>query len=350
MLSTTHTAMPALSSFERKLNKHATTFLIGGLFLSLSVLFYFAFCSLPCDDVTSGLSRADLRDAQNKAFWNRNILAPSRDLVYPEVVFIMSAPDNLMGRDTIRETWAKDLPNTVLLRFIIGTGSLSTQQHSNIHRENFIHSDLLLLKSVNDSYGTLTLKLLESFKWLDRHVEFTHLIKADEDSFVRVDRLAYELQKKPKERFYWGFFDGRAHVKKAGKWAEADWILCDRYLPYALGGGYVLSSDLVHYVSSNSKFLKLFNSEDVSLGTWLGPLDIKRSHDTRFDTEYKSRGCKNSNLIMHKQTLLQMRELHNNLLKMGQLCSKEVEYRKSYVYNWNALPSQCCKRPQEVTS
>lgn len=53
---------------------------------------------------------------------------------------------------------------------------------------------------------------------------------------------------------------------------------------------------------------------------------------------------------MHKQTLLQMRELHNNLLKMGQLCSKEVEYRKSYVYNWNALPSQCCKRPQEVTS
>ncbi|XP_061197748.1 metabotropic glutamate receptor-like [Saccostrea echinata] len=276
-------------SVERKLNKHATTILIGGLFLSMSLLFYLAFCSMPCDDPTYGISRSDLRDAQNKAFWNGHILAPSRDLSFPQVVLVMSAPDNLMGRDTIRETWARDLPKTTLLRFVIGTGSLSAQQHSNTHRENFIHSDLLLLKSVNDSYETLTLKLLESFKWLDRHVEFTHLIKADEDSFVRVDRLAYELQKKPKERFYWGFFDGRAHVKKAGKWAEKEWILCDRYLPYALGGGYVLSADLVHYVSSNSKYLKLFNSEDVSLGAWLGPLDIKRSHDARFDTEYKSR-------------------------------------------------------------
>lgn len=337
-------------SLERKLNKHATTVLIGGLFLSMSLLFYLSFCSMPCDDPTYGISREELRHAQNKAFWNGHILSPSRDLTFPLVVLVMSAPNSLMGRDTIRETWARDLPETVLLRFVIGSGSLLAEQRSSIDRENFIHSDLLLLKSVNDSYGTLTLKLLESFKWLDRHAEFTHLIKADEDSFVRVDRLAYELQKKPKERFYWGFFDGRAHVKKAGKWAEKEWILCDRYLPYALGGGYVISSDLVHYVSSNSKYLKSFNSEDVSLGAWLGPLDIKRSHDTRFDTEYKSRGCKNNNLIMHKQSPLQMRELYNNLHKMNQLCSQEVEYRKSYVYNWYVLPSQCCKRPQDIAT
>ena len=40
---------------------------------------------------------------------------------------------------------------------------------------------------------------------------------------------------------YWGFFDGRAPVMKKGKWAEKDYKLCDKYIPYALGGGYVLS-------------------------------------------------------------------------------------------------------------
>jgi galactosylxylosylprotein 3-beta-galactosyltransferase len=40
---------------------------------------------------------------------------------------------------------------------------------------------------------------------------------------------------------YWGFFDGRAPVQIQGKWAEKDYKICDRYLPYALGGGYVLS-------------------------------------------------------------------------------------------------------------
>ena len=45
---------------------------------------------------------------------------------------------------------------------------------------------------------------------------------------------------------YWGFFDGRAPVQKQGKWAQKDYHLCDRYLPYAVGGGYVLSQVIIH--------------------------------------------------------------------------------------------------------
>lgn len=89
-------------------------------------------------------------------------------------------------------------------------------------------------------------------------------------------------------------------MKKIGKWVEVDWIFCDRYFSYVLGGGYVFFFDFVYYVFFNSKFLKFFNSEDVFLGIWLGLLDIKRLYDIRFDIEYKSRGCKNSNLIMYK--------------------------------------------------
>lgn len=40
-----------------------------------------------------------------------------------------------------------------------------------------------------------------------------------------------------------------------GKWQEKDWFLCDNYLPYALGGGYVISRSIVDYVGRNADIL-----------------------------------------------------------------------------------------------
>jgi galactosylxylosylprotein 3-beta-galactosyltransferase len=62
----------------------------------------------------------------------------------------------------------------------------------------------------------------------------------------RIPEVIDELHNTNYEKsLYWGFFDGRAPVQKSGKWQETNYVLCDRYLPYALGGGYVLSHDLV---------------------------------------------------------------------------------------------------------
>ncbi|KAH3827040.1 hypothetical protein DPMN_128968 [Dreissena polymorpha] len=169
-------------------------------------------------------------------------------------------------------------------------------------------------------------------------------MKVDEDSFVRVDKVSDELLSKPQERLYWGFFDGRAHVKKSGKWEERDYVLCDRYLPYALGGGYVLSKDLITYVAENSHLFSIFKSEDASLGTWLGPLNIHRSHDTNFDTEFVSRGCFNSYIVTHKKSPDDLKELQNNMIKLGQLCTQEKRTRLSYEYDWTVSPTKCCER------
>ncbi|KAK3097756.1 hypothetical protein FSP39_012856 [Pinctada imbricata] len=336
--------MRSSPSLERKLNKHATTILIGGIFLSFSLIMYLTLCNMPCEDNTYGILHNDLKEAQNQAFWKKHILAPARSVTAVLFIVIMSAPKNLQRRDTIRETWGKNLPKTVKLQFVIGHEGLDRETKEEIARENLIHHDVLPLENLIDSYANLTLKLLETLKWVDRMVDFQYFLKADEDTLIRVDKILLEVQKLPSERLYWGFFDGRAHVKKAGKWVEKNWVLCDRYLPYAVGGGYVISNDLVHYIASNWKLLRLYNSEDVTLGAWLAPLDIERRHDTRFDTEYKSRGCRNSYLITHKHTDLQIHQLYNNILNSGQLCTKEFQVRNSYIYNWNVLPSNCCIR------
>ncbi|XP_016076758.1 PREDICTED: beta-1,3-galactosyltransferase 6 [Miniopterus natalensis] len=154
--------------------------------------------------------------------------------------------------------------------------------------------------------------------------------------------------RKSVEKTLRGFFSGRGRVKPGGRWREAAWQLCDYYLPYALGGGYVLSADLVRYLRLSREYLRAWHSEDVSVGAWLAPVDVQREHDPRFDTEYKSRGCSNQYLVTHKQSLEDMLEKHQTLTREGRLCKQEVQLRLSYVYDWSAPPSQCCQRKEGI--
>lgn len=165
---------------------------------------------------------------------------------------------------------------------------------------------------------------------------------------MRLDVLVEELRAKEPRRLYWGFFSGRGRVKSGGKWKESAWVLCDYYLPYALGGGYVISADLVRYLRLSRDYLNLWQSEDVSLGVWLAPIDVKRVHDPRFDTEYKSRGCNNKYIVTHKQSIEDMLEKHQTLAKEGKLCKEEVKLRLSYMYDWGVPPSQCCQRKDGI--
>ena len=85
------------------------------------------------------------------------------------------------------------------------------------------------------------------------------MFQCDDDTYIRLPEVIDELHHTNYEsNLYWGFFDGRAPVQKSGKWQETNYVLCDRYLPYALGGGYVLSHDLVKLQ------LKLTNKNDIA--------------------------------------------------------------------------------------
>lgn len=285
-----------------------------------------------------------LRDGR-ASHGEENFLVSSRPFSAFLVVLVLANPRSEDGRNVLRETWLATIPKNVLVRFAVGMKDLPVSSREALERENTVHQDLLMLDDLAESYQTLSSKLLRTFEWIHTNVDFHFLLKVDEDSYTRLDKIIRELEtSKPQNKLYWGFFDGRAHVKTKGKWVEKSWNLCDRYLPYALGGGYIISSDLVHYVAENSKLLRTFLSEDVSLGLWLAPLEINRIHDPRFNTEFISRGCKNSYLITHKQSSLQMRELHQSLTATGKLCPQEFRVRKSYVYNWNVLPTMCCIR------
>ncbi|XP_015792046.1 beta-1,3-galactosyltransferase 6 [Tetranychus urticae] len=263
------------------------------------------------------------------------------------LILIMSAPGYKDRRDAIRQTWVNLIDDRLIkYYFVIGThaGSKLVLEHLRKEQEDF--KDIIIFPHIDDSYSTLSQKLLESLKWTYSRFNYKFVLKIDDDSFVRVDALYDELKTKKSDHrtLYWGYFDGDAPVKRQGKWTEDNWFLCDKYLPYALGGGYVISSSLVKYIVTNSHLLSLYHNEDVNMGVWLASLNITRQHDPRFDTEYKSRGCSNNFLVSHRQNINDMREKYDNLKQFGVLCKSQVMLRKAYFYNWKVAPSSCCYR------
>jgi len=263
------------------------------------------------------------------------------------LVIITTSPNDVLVRTTIRKTWLRlstKTPSMFRHIFPIGFKNLSSNTSNDLYIEKREFGDIVPLHNLIDSYNKLSSKTALSISYAVENYEFKYLLKVDGDSFVRLGSLLKSLRDIEHKRLYWGFLDGRARPLRKGKWKEPEWILCDRYLPYQLGGGYVLAYSLAHYIHQNLPLLKFYRSEDVSVGAWLAGLDIKYIHDPRFDTEFTSRGCHNEYLITHKKSVNEMISLFRTIQDTGDLCNQEFRIRPSYVYDFSVPASECCRR------
>lgn len=246
----------------------------------------------------------------------------------------------------------------ILHYFAVSTAALPQEEHSILLRENEAHKDLLLLNDLYDSYANLTRKVLRCLEALDNMPSFKYLLKVDDDTYVKLDFLLEELMAFdrivsqqttsltfPRPELYWGYFNGRANIQRSGQWKETNFHLSDRYLPYALGGGYVISRKLVGLLALNARFLSTFVSEDMSMGVWLSPYrNVYRKHDVRFDTAYIPRKCRRHHIVLHKRSVANMNDLHNGFLcTFKRANDTSIRRPKEYFYDWNRTPMQCCE-------
>ena len=148
------------------------------------------------------------------------------------VIVIISHPENLERRNVIRQTWLnikdRSIRKDVLPLFVVGNENLSELVAKNLEEETSSNKDVLVLP-IQETYNSLTQKVLASLVQIERNVKYSFLLKVDDDSFVNLPVMVEELRNSNyKKELYWGFFDGRAPIQKKGKWAEGDYVLCDR--------------------------------------------------------------------------------------------------------------------------
>ena len=228
----------------------------------------------------------------------------------------------------------------------MGGQDVSSSILEKLQKESELYRDILILPDVTDSLTTLTQRTIRGFKYVHNNLgKYSYILKCDDDSIVDVMRVASELQLRDRpDRLYWGYMSGATGLKWFGVYSELNWFICDTYTPYALGGGYLLSREVVELLVLNEPLLKMYRCEDTALGSWLAPYNIEYKHDTRFNTNTPSRGCKDPYLVVHKVSPSDMFYYYNAFQQDNKYCSWRTNwhYFHGYLYNWGVLPSHCC--------
>lgn len=197
----------------RRAWRHRTTLGLVGLVLCGAALLYLARCTVEGPRPSPGRSPGALP------------VGPGRASAFLAVL-VASAPRAAERRSVVRGTWLaaarRGGPGDVWARFAVGTAGLGAEERRSLEQEQARHADLLLLPTLRDAYENLTAKVLAMLCWLDEHVGFEFVLKADDDSFVRLDALLADLRARDpvrSRRLYWGFFSGRGRVKPGGSLA-----------------------------------------------------------------------------------------------------------------------------------
>lgn len=363
-----------------------TRFLIPIFTFSIGCFLTNVFTNLSCSDTKSSVAaipeyllvililsapeNIDRRNAIRRTWLN---LRPHHNYANREHIYIPTYEDSgFLRQESIDEqkssiethkNWLKTKQFTgqlggvvkIIHKFAIGVTGLTATRYKELLNESESYNDLLLINGLQDSYKNLTKKLVLSLKSISESYSFNYLLKCDDDTYVKLDiMLTYlldyhekissiDFSPNPAPELYWGYFNGRANIKTQGQWKEANFNLCSKYLPYALGGGYVLSQRLVQYVDANSDILNLYMSEDISVGIWLASLrNVFRKHDCRFDTAYMARTCKDYYIVLHKRTAEDMRVIFKGKECDNSLSKENVKRPLEYFYNWKTTPTQCC--------
>jgi len=220
------------------------------------------------------------------------------------LIMVPILPKSFRSREIIRSTWYKGLNDSkdVMLRFAMATAGLDDADvTSQLATENRTHGDLIYFDNLGEGREVLTNKTLLLMQWAYSNVNFSYLLKCDDDTYVFVERMITELKKRPSAtRLYYGKVQTNGNPQPAGVWKDTSWKLGKTYLPFAIGGGYILSSDLIRLIIENIEYLQWHPNEDTAVGSWLAPYRFELRDDKLICRSLGSenKNCPNNN-IMH---------------------------------------------------
>ncbi|MED6192648.1 Hydroxyproline O-galactosyltransferase galt2 [Stylosanthes scabra] len=225
---------------------------------------------------------------------------------------VLSASNHFAERMAVRKTWMQSPEvkySDVVVRFFV---ALNPRKEVNavLKKEAAYFGDIVILPFM-DRYELVVLKTLAICEFGIKNVTAAYVMKCDDDTFIRVDKVLKEIEKVPERKsLYMGNLNLLHRPLRNGKWAVTfeEWPE-EVYPPYANGPAYVLSRDIVTFILSQHKDrkLRLFKMEDVSMGMWVERYNtsagaVHYSHSWKF-CQY---GCMDGYFTAHYQSPRQM--------------------------------------------
>ncbi|KAJ0249286.1 beta-1,3-galactosyltransferase 13 [Hirschfeldia incana] len=200
-------------------------------------------------------------------------------------------------RRALRNTWMPSDPQGLrrleestglAIRFIIGK-TKDEAKMAELRKEIAEYDDFILL-DIEEEYSKLPYKTLAFFKAAYALYDSTFYVKADDDIYLRPDRLSLLLAKeRSHSQTYLGCLKkGPVFTDPKLKWYEplAD-LLGQEYFLHAYGPIYALSADVVtSLVALKNNSFRMFSNEDVTIGAWMLAMNVNHeNHKTLCEPE-----------------------------------------------------------------
>ncbi|MQL74571.1 hypothetical protein Taro_006934 [Colocasia esculenta] len=237
---------------------------------------------------------------------------------------ILSAGNHFAERMAVRKSWMQSISKSqnVVVRFFV---AMHARKEVNIElkKEAEFFADIVIVPFM-DSYDLVVLKTVAICEYGVRTVSAKYVMKCDDDTFVRVDSVLNEIKKVPNDRsLYVGNMNYYHKPLREGKWAVTyeEWPE-EEYPPYANGPGYIISSDIAHFIVSEFEkhTLRLFKMEDVSMGMWVELFNSTRPVEYIHNLNFCQFGCIDDYYTAHYQSPRQMICMWDKLLNGKPQC------------------------------
>nr|GMD25840.1 hydroxyproline O-galactosyltransferase GALT6-like [Ipomoea batatas] len=235
---------------------------------------------------------------------------------------ILSAGNHFAERMAVRKSWMQHgsiRSLKVVARFFVAMHGRK-EINAELMKEAEFFGDIVIVPYM-DNYDLVVLKTVAICEYGVRTVASKHIMKCDDDTFVRIDAVMNEVKKIRHGRsLYIGNINYYHKPLRNGKWAVTyeEWPEED-YPPYANGPGYVISSDVAESIVSDFEQhkLRLFKMEDVSMGMWVEKFNNSRSVEYVHSLKFCQFGCIEDYYTAHYQSPKQMICLWGKLQSQG---------------------------------
>ena len=222
-------------------------------------------------------------------------------------IAVMSSPENREKRDGIRKAWFQDVDierGLVKAAFFLGRAT-EPEMNDKLAKEAEELGDIIFV-DMDEAYYSIIRKTAGIMSYTAHNVKSDFVMKCDDDTYVRVDRVLGLLANQSPENLYMGLISGRATPIRN---PDSKWYVPPKlypgsfYPPFAHGPGYIVSHDLAVLFDQDLKEEKLFMFflEDVGVGIWVDrAIEVhKRPVKIVNNPMFLTGGCQTDAIIGH---------------------------------------------------
>ncbi|MED6223205.1 hypothetical protein PIB30_071712 [Stylosanthes scabra] len=193
-------------------------------------------------------------------------------------------------RQALRKTWFPSDPTGLqsleeatglAFRFIIGRTN-DRSKMTELQKEIAQYDDFIQL-DIEEEYSKLPYKTLAYFKAAYALFDCDFYVKADDDIYLRPDRLSLLLatERSHPQTYIGCMKKGPVFTDPKLKWYEPlSHLLGKEYFLHAYGPIYALSADVVSSLGAlrNNSF-RMFSNEDVTIGAWMLAMNVHHENN-----------------------------------------------------------------------